>query len=158
VVSRHSVKIAMAKVYAGLMLTVVLLLCATVPADAGEELVLIVSAQSNIDRLDSSLVRKLFLGLTVNQLGSRLRPVLNESDDRIKELFLQNVVSMSDSTYDRYILRLSLLQGRTQPIVFKDKKKLIDEIAADPSAVGYVWARDVAHDAHVKILRVLWHD
>jgi hypothetical protein len=158
VVSRNSVKIAMAKVYAALMLTVVLLLCATAPADAGEELVLIVSAQSNIDRLDSSLVRKLFLGLTVNQLGSRLRPVLNESDDRIKELFLQNVVSMSDSTYDRYILRLSLLQGRPQPTVFKDEKRLIDDIAADRSAVGYVWAKDVAHDAHVKILRVLWHD
>jgi hypothetical protein len=158
VVSRHSVKIAMAKVSAALMLTVVLLLCATAPADAGEELVLIVSAQSNINRLDSSLVRKLFLGLTVNQLGSRLRPVLNESDDRIKELFLQNVVSMSDSTYDRYILRLSLLQGRTQPVVFKDKKRLIDDIAADPSAVGYVWAKDVAHDTRVKILRVLWHD
>ena len=157
-VSRDSVKIVLAKVYAALMLTVVLLLCAMAPADAGEELVLIVSAQSNIDPLDSTLVRKLFLGLTVNHLGSRLRPVLNESDERIKELFLQNVVSMSDSNYDRYILRLSLLQGRTQPVVFKDKKRLIDDIAADPSAVGYVWAKDVANDAHVKILRVLWHD
>jgi hypothetical protein len=158
VVSRNSVKIVVAKVYAALMLTVVLLLCATAPADAGEVLALIVSAQSNIDPLDSTLVRKLFLGLTVNHLGSRLRPVLNESDERIKELFLQNIVSMSDSNYDRYILRLSLLQGRTQPVVFKDKDRLIGEIAADPSAVGYVWAKDVAHDARVKILRVLWHD
>jgi hypothetical protein len=158
VVSRNSVKTVLAKGYAALMLSVVLLLCAAAPADAGEELVLIVSAQSNIDPLDSTLVRKLFLGLTVNQLGSRLRPVLNESDDRIKELFLQNVVSMSDSNYDRYILRLSLLQGRTQPTVFKDKKKLIDAIAADPSAVGYVWAKDVAGDARVKVIRVLWHD
>jgi hypothetical protein len=158
VVSRNSVKITVAKVYAALMLTVVLLLCAMAPADAGEELVLIVSAQSNIDPLDSTLVRKLFLGLTVNHLGSRLRPLLNQSDERIKELFLQNVVSMSDSNYDRYILRLSLLQGRTQPVVFKDKKKLIDDIAADLSAVGYVWAKDVAGDARVKVIRVLWHD
>jgi len=158
VVSCNSVKIAVAKVYAAPMLSVMLLLCATATADAGEELVLIVSAQSNIDPLDSTLVRKLFLGLTVNHLGSRLRPVLNESDARIKELFLQNVVSMSESNYDRYILRLSLLQGRTQPVVFKDKKRLIDDIAADPSAVGYVWAKDVAHDAHIKILRVLWHE
>jgi hypothetical protein len=158
VVSSNSVNVVAAKACAALMLTVLVLPFATGRANGTEELVLIVSAQSPIDRLDSALVRKLFLGLTVNQFGSRLRPVLNESDGRIKALFLQNVVSMSDSTYDRYILRLSLLQGSTQPIVFKDVKKLLDDIAADPSAVGYVWAKDVTHDAHVKIVRVLWHD
>jgi hypothetical protein len=100
----------------------------------------------------------LFLGLTVTQNGSRLRPLLNESDAQIKELFLQNIVSMSDSTYDRYVLRLSLLQGRTQPTVYKSESALIDAVAADPTAVGYAWAKDVARDPRVRILRVVWHD
>jgi hypothetical protein len=136
----------------------VLLLSTATPAFAGEELVLIVSTRSDVDQLDSPLVRKLFLGLTVTQHGNRLRPVLNEADSEIKELFLQNIVSMSDSTYDRYVLRLSLLQGRTQPTVYRNNAELINAVVADPTVVGYVWARDVAHDPRIKILRVVWHD
>jgi hypothetical protein len=135
-----------------------LLLSTATPALAGEELVLIVSTRSDVDQLDSLLVRKLFLGLTVTHHGNRLRPVLNEADPEIKELFLQNIVSMSDSTYDRYVLRLSLLQGRTQPTVYRSNADLINAVAADATVVGYVWARDVAHDPRIRILRVLWHD
>ena len=136
----------------------VLLLGTATPALAGEELVLIVSTRSDVDQLDSPLVRRLFLGLTVTQHGTLLRPVLNEAVPKIKELFLQNIVSMSDSTYDRYVLRLTLLKGRTQPPVYKSSAELIHAVAADPTAVGYVWARDAAPDPRVKILRVLWHD
>jgi hypothetical protein len=136
----------------------VLLLSTVTPAFAGEELVLIVSTRSDIDQLDSPLVRRLFLGLTVTQHGIRLRPVLNEAEPEIKELFLQNIVSMSDSTYDRYVLRLALLQGRTQPSVYRNNAELINAVVADPTAVGYAWARDVAHNPRVRILRIVWHD
>jgi hypothetical protein len=135
-----------------------LLLGAASPVLAAEKLVLIVSADSSIDQLDSPLVRRLFLGLTVTQHGIRLRPLLNESDAQINELFLQNVVSMEDSAYDRYVLRLSLKQGRTQPAVYKSEAELIAAVAADPSAVGYAWAKDVDHDPRVRVLRVVWHD
>jgi len=136
----------------------VLLLSAATPAFAAEELVLIVSTRSDVDQLDSPLVRRLFLGLTVTQHGTLLRPVLNEADPKIKDLFLQNIVSMSDSTYDRYVLRLTLLQGRTQPPVYKSSAELVNAVAGDPTVVGYVWAKDVVHDPRVKVLRVVWHD
>lgn len=136
----------------------VLLLSTMLPASAAEELVLIVSARSDIGQLDSMLIRRLFLGLTVTQQGTRLRPVLNEADPQIKELFLQNIVAMSDSTYDRYILRLALLRGEAQPAAYKNSKQLIDVVAADTAVVGYAWARDVARDPRIRILRVVWHD
>lgn len=135
-----------------------LLLGAASPALAGEQLALIVSTRSSIDQLDSPLVRRLFLGLTVTQHGSRLRPVLNEADPQVKELFLQNIVAMSDSTYDRYVLHLSLLQGRTQPIVYKTTPELLNAVASDPTVVGYAWVRDIARDPRVRILRIVWHD
>jgi hypothetical protein len=158
VVSSDSVMIPVSKVCLTLLFSFALLLDALRPAIAGEEVVLIVSARSHVEQLDSPQVRKLFLGLTVTQHGVHLRPVLNESDDRIKELFLQNIVAMSDSTYDRYLLRLALLQGRTQPAVYKNKDELIDAVVANPAAVGYVWARDVTRDPRLKIIRVVWHD
>jgi hypothetical protein len=134
------------------------LLTAAMPALAGEQLVLIVSAASKIEQLDSLEVRKLFLGLTVTHNGNRLRPVLNESDGRVKQIFLQNIVSMSDITYDRRLLRLSLIQGQTQPTAYKNITLLINSVAADPSAVSYAWAEDVAHETRIRILRVLWYD
>lgn len=147
---------AVKKLPANLLL--VLLLSTLRPAFAGQELVLITSTTSNVEQLDSPLVRRLFLGLTVTQHGSRLRPVLNESDSQMKEVFLQNVVSMSESTYDRYVLQLSLQQGRKQPVVYQSTAQLINRVATDPSAVSYAWRKDVEHDGRIRILRVVWHD
>jgi len=111
-----------------------------------------------VEQLDSLEVRKLFLGLTVTYNGDRLRPVLDEADARVKEIFLQNIVSMSDTTYDRSLLRLALIQGQIKPIAYKDIALLLKAVEADPTAVSYVWAKDVAHDSRIKILRVLWYD
>jgi hypothetical protein len=136
----------------------VTLLTATSAVWAAEQLVLIVSADSKVEQLDSLEVRKLFLGLTVTHDGDRLRPVLDEADPRIKEIFLQNIVSMSDTTYDRSVLRLALIQGQIKPIAYKDMAQLIKAVESDPTAVSYAWAKDVAHDQRIKILRVLWYD
>jgi len=134
------------------------LLTAVQPAWAAEQLVLIVSRDSKVEQLDSLELRKLFLGLTVTYDGDRLRPVLDEADSRVKEIFLQNIVSMSDTTYDRSVLRLTLIQGQIKPIAYKDIALLIKAVEADPTAVSYAWAKDVAHDPRIKILRVLWYD
>jgi hypothetical protein len=138
--------------------TLLLLLGAATPAYARQELALIVSAQSKVDQLDAPLAKRLFLGLTVAENGVRLRPLLNESDAQLKDLFLEYIVSMSNSTYNQYLLRLALLQGRTKPPVYKSSRELIDAVAADPTVVGYVWVEDAVHDPRVRVLRIVWHD
>ena len=121
-------------------------------------MVLIVSAESKVEQLDSLEVRKLFLGMTVTHNGDRLRPLLNEADPRIKDIFLQNIVSMTDMTYDRRILLLALQGGRSLPTVHTNTTTLINSVAADPTAVSFAWAKDVQRDKRIKVLRVLWHD
>jgi hypothetical protein len=138
--------------------TLLLLLGAAAPVYARQELVLIVSAQSKVDQLDPALARRLFLGLTVAENNVRLRPLLNESDPRLRDLFLEYIVSMSDSTYNQYLLRMALIQGRTKPPVYMRSNELIDAVAADPTVVGYVWGENAAHDPRVRVLRVVWHD
>ena len=134
------------------------LLLASARTWAAEQLVLIVSAESKVEQLDSREVRKLFLGLTVTQNGDRLRPVLNESDPRVKEIFLQNVVSMSDTSYDRSVLRLTLIQGQVKPVAYKNLASLLKAVISDPTAVSYAWAKDVAQNPRIKLLRVIWYD
>jgi hypothetical protein len=139
-------------------LLALLLSVAALPACADDTLVLIVGADSKVDQLDSLQVRKLFLGMTVTHEGDRLRPLLNDADSRVRDIFLQNIVSMTDMTYDRRILRLALQGGRSLPAIYKDKVALINAVAADPTAVSYAWEKDVQHDRRIRILRVLWHD
>jgi hypothetical protein len=135
-----------------------LLLGAATPTFARQELALIVSAHSRVNKLDPPLARRLFLGLTVAESGVRLQPLLNESDPQIKDLFLRYLVSMSDSTYYRYLLRLALIQGRTKPTVYKKSTELVDAVASDPTTVSYAWVKDVSDDPRVRVLRIVWHD
>jgi hypothetical protein len=135
-----------------------LLLGAAIPAFARQELALIVSTRSQVNQLDPSLTRRLFVGLTVVENGVRLRPLLNESEPRIKDLFLQYIVSMSESTYDRYLLRMALIQGRIKPTVYEESNKLIDAVAADPTVVSYLWVTEAVHDPRIRVLRIVWHD
>ena len=65
---------------------------------------------------------------------------------------------MSESTYERRVLSLTLQQGRTAPPLYRNTKMLLDAVATDPAAVSYAWAADVAKDPRIKVLRVLWHE
>lgn len=144
------------KNFAALILA--LLMGAANPAYAAHKLVLIVSVRNPLGDLDATSAQRLFLGLSVVRNGTPLRPVLNQSDPQIMTLFLQNIVSMSSGTYDRYILRLALLQGRTEPATYKSARDVIDAVASDPTAVSYVWAEDAARDSRVKAIRIVWQD
>ncbi len=148
----------MKRIAAQWLLALLCCIAAVVPSSADEALVLIVSADSKVEQLDSLEVRKLFLGMTVTHNGDRLRPLLNEADSRLKDVFLQNIVSMTDMTYDRRLLRLALQGGRSLPAVYTNTIVLLDTVAADPAAVSFAWARDVQRDKRIKILRVLWRD
>jgi hypothetical protein len=150
---RDSVRTAVA-----LLLIALLLLANAASSARPERLVLIVSADSKVEQLDSLEVRKLFLGMTVAHDGVQLRPLLNEADPMVKEVFLQNVVAMTDTAYDRRILRLALQRGSLLPTVYTDTTKLLNDVAMDPTAVSYAWYRNVALDKRIKVLRVLWHD
>jgi len=48
--------------------------------------------------------------------------------------------------------------SQIKPIAYQDIALLLKAVEADPTAVSYAWAKDVAHDSRIKILRVLWYD
>jgi len=120
--------------------------------------VLVVSADSPLTTLEPIEMRKLFLGLLVSRDGRPLRPVRNVSDERLGQVFLQHVVAMSQTAYDRRILSQVLQQGRPRPQEIKSPEQLLKALAADPLAVSYMWTKDVPQTARFRIVRVLWTD
>ena len=125
-------------------------------AFAEDRLVLIVNAESRINALTSIDIHKLFLGLTVVVNDQRLHAFRNDSDELMNRVFFQNIVSMSESVYDRRMLALTLQQGRAAPPVLHNTRDVLDALSEDPNAVSFAWAADVERDPRVKVLRVLW--
>lgn len=142
-----------------IILTVALVLCLLGQArTATQSVVLVVRADSSIVDLDSVTVRKLFLGVPVLNNGSLLHPLRNRSDAQLDEIFLQQIVAMSQSTYDRQILIGVNRQGWLPPVEMHTSERALDTLYSDPNAVTFMWLRDIAHNPRVRVIRVLWSD
>ena len=122
---------------------------------AADRVVLIANVNNPVSELNTLEVQKLFLGLTVYAGGNAQHPIRNESDELLRQIFYQNVISMSESNYQRRLLALTLQQGRTAPPVYRNSKQLVSAVAADSTAISFAWAAEVANDPRIKILRVL---
>ena len=128
------------------------------PAYAADRLVLIASTSGSVSSLNSLEIQKLFLGLTVVANGGDLHPLRNESDEGMRELFYQDIISMSEPTYERRLLALTLQQGRTTPPIYRNSRGLFNAVAADPHAISYAWAAEARRDPRIRILKVLGNE
>lgn len=136
-----------------------LLCCLVAPArPTSQAVVLVVRADSSVADMDSVTVRKLFLGLPVLVNGSPLHPLRNRSDPLLDEIFLQQIVAMSQSGYDRQILNLVNRQRSLRPPELSSTAAVVQALSADPYAVSFMWRRDVGHNSNIRVIRVLWSE
>ena len=125
---------------------------------AAQELVLVVRRDSPVSDLDSISVRKLFLGVPVLIEGRLLHPIRNRSEAHLDEIFLQQIVAMSQSAYERQILNGANRQGWLRPSEMLRPESIVKKLEADPTAVSFMWQREVAHNAELRVVRVLWSE
>ena len=131
---------------------------AMLPAVArADRVVLIVNTASHVVTLDAIDIKRLFLGIPVQRGEITLHAVLNNSDQQLKMVFLQYVVSMSEPAYQRRLLMLTLEQGRRMPTAYEDNAQLLAAVAGNTGAVSYARESMVLHNSRVRILRELWH-
>lgn len=123
-----------------------------------QTIVLVVRADSRVVDLDPIAVRKLFLGFPVLVDGLPLHPLRNRSDPQFDPIFLQQIVAMSQSAYERQILNGVNRQGWLRPIDLTSPAGVLDALYANPGAVSFMWLHDVAHNPRIRVIRVLWSD
>jgi hypothetical protein len=141
------------------LLAIVLILCLAAPVrPASQGVVLVVRADSPVRELDSVSVRKLFLGRPVLVNGSPLHPLRNRSDALLDEIFLQQIVGLSQSSYDRQMLIGVNRQLALRPPEYSSAAGLVSALTADPNAVSFMWLRDVGHNPNIRVIRVLWSE
>ena len=125
---------------------------------ATNTLVLVVGAESKVPDLDSITIRKLFLGFPVLMDGSLVHPVRNRSDAAMDPIFLQEVVAMSQSAYERQILMGVNRQGWLRPAEVSSTSRALEILHSDPNAVTFMWLKDVTHDPKLRVVRILWSE
>ena len=121
-------------------------------------MVLVVRSDSPIADLDSIEMRKLYLGIPVWRNGRALQPLLNRSSPQIQQIFLQTIVAMSETNYERRVLQMAIKFGRPTPRAYDDVQALAAAIRADELAVTYMWSDQAQDSARLKGLRVLWRE
>ena len=141
-------------------LLLLLLLFGTVSATTvPQSVVLVVRADSPVTDLDSVTVRKLFLGVPVLINGRPLHPIRNRGDARLDQIYLQEIVAMSQTAYDRQTLTGLNRQGWLRPLEVDSGDAALQKVLADTNAITFVWERDLAgRNTQVRVIRVLWSD
>ncbi|MEA2080089.1 MAG: hypothetical protein U9P00_09570 [Pseudomonadota bacterium] len=132
-----------------------IMLCLEV-VGAERQVVLVAASTSPLHDLDSLELRKIYLGFTVRRDGNLVKGLRNTGDKDLNRIFLQAVVAMSEKSYRRRLLSLTLIQGIPRPSEYDESQDLLDALSRDPYSVTYMWKDAAARSADVKTLRVLW--
>lgn len=135
-----------------------LLLVAGSPASFGQEvhtLVLVAGQNSDIPVLRPEEVRSTFMGAPEVKNNVRLKPVLNETDPLLREVFLQKVMFVSWKHYQQRLVEQAFRAGWPMPQIVYDQTALAKALREQPGALTYMW-ETTAKALGVKIVQVLW--
>lgn len=126
--------------------------------DTGRRLVLAASARSTVTELSPAEVRKLFLGIVIEQNGKPLAALRNQTDSVLHEVFLQKVMFMSGPMYERTLLTRLLRTKGARPEEYRDEQALRNALLDNPHAVTYMWSSQVDDSRDLRTVVELWHE
>ena len=97
---------------------------------AGErQVVLVAASTSPLHNLDSLELRKIYLGFVVKRDGEIVKGLRYTEDKTLNSIFLQTVVAMSEKSYTRRLLFLTLRQGTPRPVENDNIDQLLEALS-----------------------------
>ena len=128
-------------------------------AEAAESTVsLITSIDCEMETISPLDIRKAYLGIGVSTEAGQVRAFRLKGDRKLDKIFYQSVVSLSEKSYERHLLRQLLKYGRPRPREFESVKELIAALVSTPCSIGYAWDSDSKERIGIKVIRILWQE
>ena len=118
--------------------------------------VLVVSEESDINRISIIEVRKLFLGLPASKVSNINNPVINNSDSEIYQSFLNKIMRMTDKSYKKKLIKRIFRQGSEKIQVESSKENLIQYLRDNPNDVTFMSGEDFKNSKGIKVIQRLW--
>jgi ABC-type phosphate transport system substrate-binding protein len=123
------------------------------------EVVVISSTRNTIEHVSQDDVSYIFMG-RYRKLpdGSTARPLDLEADSPVRKAFYRQLVDKSPEEINAYWARLVFAGRTTPPAETKGQEELLEKVANDPKAIGYIDRAYLNHSTlarNVKIILVL---
>ncbi len=132
-------------------------LCPICLAQAPERsLLLVAGEQSEAGTFSHAELRKVFLGIPVTRSGVRIKPLLNLTDPLAMNVFLQQVVFMSEREYKRQLLSRVFRLGDQRPPEYDDIDELTGALRETSGSLTFMWAEQFKTRSGLVSLGVLW--
>jgi hypothetical protein len=65
---------------------------------------------------------------------------------------------MSERSYERRLLSLTLKSGRPRPEEFTDQDELVRALRKYPYSISYMWRSDAERSIGIKVIKLLWQE
>jgi len=140
------------------LLLVIVSTLAAQAALAERAVVLVTAQESPLESISMLAIRKAYLGIPVTEDGQSVTAVRRADDLHLNEIFMQAVIAMSQKSYERRLLSMTLKFAAPRPIQVQSREELVQAIAGDASRISYMWESEARADPHLKIIRVLWQE
>lgn len=127
-------------------------------SSANEAMVLVADKDSPIENISMLEIRKAYLAISVTIVGHAIRPLRRRDDERLNQVFLQSIMAMSQRSYERRLLSLTLKFGVPRPMEVDDLEELFILLAKNPYTIAYMWRVDADANPNVKTIKVLWQE
>ena len=111
---------------------------------------IVVNTNSKLESANQTEVINLFLNKSQTLQGERLVPVDQSKGQAARTEFYENVVNKNESQLKAYWSRLIFTGKGLPPAEIGNDKNVIDKVASDPNAIGYISSDKV--NSSVKVL------
>jgi hypothetical protein len=140
-----------------LLLTIVMLMLATImPCHADEKVVLIAAKGSGIDVISNRDIRRVFLGLKSADSEQVNKPVINLYNRDLYEEFLKNVMHMTEGTYKRKIVKRVFRNGAEEIKEVEALSELNSHLTSNVGDISFVESAAVEKMHDIEVVKVLW--
>ena len=119
-------------------------------------LLLVTGAENKMNPLDKNELRRLFLGMPVYRSGEMLKPLVNKTDERCYQIFLQSVIGMSQKRYERTLVLGVYRQGYRSPPVYTQLEELQAELKNNPDGVSFIYDQGQFKDVPFNVVQEIW--
>jgi hypothetical protein len=119
--------------------------------------VLVTSEHCPVSDLSNLDIRKAYLGISVSVDGNSIQPSRLTSDPELNRIFFQAIVAMSEKSYERRALSLTVQLGTPRPEEFDNLAEALDFLDKTPCGMIFLWAEDAAMNDNAKLIKVIWH-
>jgi hypothetical protein len=118
----------------------------------GEEIVVIANKAFPTDSINLLDLVEIYTGHYAVYQRFKILPLDQPDSEKIKRLFLANVMNFSLDGYRAHWQKWTFKTGRQPPMVVQDSKEVIRSVQKEAGGIGYVWDQDVQGTQGVKIL------